>query len=134
MAGIVVPDTYGEIRMLQCILGIGEPTDNVMKLYSLPTTDPDDSTTLGALTQVTTAGYAAITLSMTGWTVGQSAGITTAQYSEQTFSFSAGASVYGYYVVNGSNELLWLEKFSGAPFVIPDGGGTISLTPRLALS
>jgi hypothetical protein len=86
------------------------------------------------LTEVSAAGYHAITLLSAQWTTTQVGGVTTAVYSEQTFAFSTDATAYGYYVTNESDDLLWLERFSGAPFEIPDGGGTISITAKLTLS
>jgi hypothetical protein len=69
------------------------------------------------------------------WTTTQVAGTTTAVYSEQTFTFTTAVTVYGYYVttIGGSPELLWLERFSGAPFILPSGGGQIAISARISL-
>jgi hypothetical protein len=96
---------------------------------------PADSTVIGNLTEVAGAtGYASITLLSAQWTTTQAGGITTAVFSEQTFTFTTDATSYGYFVTDESNNLLWLERFSGAPFDIPDGGGTVSITTKLTLS
>jgi hypothetical protein len=106
----------------------------VLHLYANDVT-PSDSTVIGDLTEVSTSkGYAAITLLSANWTTTQSGGVTTAVYSERTFTFTTDATAYGYYMTNESNNLLWLERFSGAPFDIPDGGGTISITSKVTLS
>ena len=106
----------------------------VLHLFSNDVT-PSDSTVIGDLTEVGGGtGYAAITLVSPSWTTTQSAGVTTAVYSEQTFAFTTDATSYGYYVTNETGQLMWLERFSGAPFDIPDGGGTISITSKLTLS
>lgn len=137
---LVCPDQMGEILLLQYIVGcaqykMGVDDDPVLHLYSNAVV-PSDSTVIGNLTEVATAtGYHAITLVANNWTTTQTGGgVTTAVYSEQTFTFGTNATAYGYYVTNKSNQLLWLEQFSGAPFNIPDGGGTISITTKLTLS
>ncbi len=127
-------DVKGEILLLQYIVGMVNADNPVLHLYSNDVT-PSDSTVIGDLTQVAgSTGYAAKTLLSANWTTVQTGGVTTAIYSEQTFSFTTDATAYGYYITDEANNLLWLERFSGAPFDLPDGGGTISITAKLALS
>ena len=131
---LVCPDQKGEILLLQYIVGMVNADNPVLHLYANDVT-PSDSTLVGDLTEVAGAtGYAAITLLSANWTTTQSGGVTTAVYSEQTFTFTTDATAYGYYVTDETGQLLWLERFSGAPFDIPDGGGTISITAKLTLS
>lgn len=116
---LVVPDVRGEILLLQYIVGMVSAGHPVLHLFANDVT-PSDSTVLGDLTEVGTAtGYAAKTLTSSNWTTIQSAGVTTAVYSEQTFTFTTDATAYGYYVTNTLGDLLWIERFSGAPFDIP---------------
>ena len=130
---LVCPDVHGEILLLQYIVGMVNADNPVLHLFGNNVT-PSDSTVIGDLTECTSAGYAAITLASINWTTTQTGGVTTAIYSEETFAFSTDAVSYGYYVTNETGQLLWLERFSGAPFSIPDGGGTISITAKLTLS
>lgn len=131
---LVCPDVMGEILLLQYIVGMTLADNPVLHLYANNVT-PSDSTIKSQLTEVNTeTGYVAITLLSVNWTTTQSGGVTTAVYSEETFAFATDATSYGYYITNESDELLWLERFSGAPFEIPDGGGTISITTKLTLS
>jgi hypothetical protein len=131
---LVCPDQKGEILLLQYIVGMVNAGNPVLHLYANDIT-PSDSTVIGDLTEVSTSrGYRAITLLSNLWTTVQAGGVTTAVYSEQTFNFTTDATAFGYYVTDQSNNLLWLERFSGAPFDIPDGGGTISITSKLTLS
>lgn len=131
---LVVPDVRGEILLLQYIVGLVNAGNPVLHLYSNNVT-PNDSTVIGDLTELSGAtGYAPITLVSSNWTTTQVAGVTTAVFSEQTFEFSTDATSYGYYVTTTGNQLLWLERFSASPFEIPSGGGTVSITPKLALS
>lgn len=131
---LVVPDQKGELLMLQYITGMVAAGNPVLHLFSNDVT-PSDSTVIGDLTEVATSkGYSAITLVSNSWTTTQSSGVTTAVYGEETFTFTTDATSYGYYVTDENGDLLWLERFSGAPFSIPDGGGTISITAKLQLS
>jgi len=131
---LVCPDVWGEILLLQYIVGMVNADNPVLHLYANDIT-PSDSTIKADLQEVgTVSGYHAITLLSSNWTTVQSSGVTTAVYSEQTFTFTTDSTAYGYYVTDQSNQLLWLERFSGAPFDIPDGGGTISVTAKLTLS
>jgi hypothetical protein len=93
---------------------------------------PSEGTVIGAVTAVGVSGYSAITLAAATWTVTTAANITTANYAQQTFSFTTAGSAYGYYVTNSANTiLLWAERFTGAPFVLPAGGGSINVTVNL---
>jgi hypothetical protein len=130
---IVCPDVMGEILLLQYIVGMVNADNPVLHLYSNDVT-PSDSTIKADLTEVAGGGYAAITLLSANWTTVQSSGVTTAVYSEQTFTFTTEVTAYGYYITNESNELMWLERFNGAPLEVPSGGGTISINARLSLS
>ena len=131
---LVCPDQKGEILLLQYIVGMVNADNPVLHLYANDIT-PSDSSVIGDLTEVAGAtGYAAITLLSANWTTTQSGGITTAVFSEQTFTFTTDATSFGYFVTDETSQLLWLERFSGAPFQIPDGGGTVSITTKLTLS
>lgn len=138
---LVVPDV-AEILMLQYLVnmlatdGTAGPAggQRVLRLY---TNNPtvDDSITNSIITEAVGAtGYAPITLVGSSWTTTQTNGTTTAVYSEQTFTFTTAVTVYGYYVTSQTGgNLLWVEKFSGAPFQLPAGGGEIAITPKITL-
>jgi hypothetical protein len=129
---LVCPNS-GEILLLQYITGLVVAGNPVIHLYGTNTT-VDNNTVIGDLVEVTSAGYAPITLTSSNWTTTQTSGVTSAVYSEQTFAFTTDAQAYGYYVTDSSGALLWLEEFSGAPFAVPSGGGSISITAKLTLS
>lgn len=130
---LVVPVNMGEVLMLQYIVGLAAAGNPAMHLY-LNDYTPDDSATLASFIPATSSGYAGTTLHSTNWTTSVSGSVTTALFSERTFTFNTNAVAYGYYVTTtGSVQLLWAERFSGAPFQIPDGGGTISISARLTL-
>lgn len=131
------PSEKGETLLLQYIVGMVNADNPVLHLFGNDIT-PSHSTQKADVHEVglTVAGYAPMTLGHTAWTTKQDAGgVTTAVHSEVTFSFGTSVSIYGYYVTNASNDILWLERFSGVtPFSIPDSGGTISITAQLTLS
>ena len=131
---LTVPNT-AEIIMLQYIMGLTSPGNKILRLYN---NDPSisDSTTLGSLTEATEDGYAPVTLYSISWTISQDmAGVTTALYSEMPFNFTTGATIYGYYITSAvGNNLLWVERFSGAPYQLPaSGGGQIAVEARTTL-
>lgn len=134
---LVVPDV-SEIILLQYIVNITTAGDPVLHLYTNDLT-PAEATpgpgTAGGPTEATEAGYAAITLTGSNWTTTQASGVTTAVHPGVTFSFTTGSEPYGYYVTDtgGTPAMLWIERFSGAPFTLPDGGGDIAITPKITL-
>jgi len=107
--------------------------ERILRLYNNNYV-PSKTTSIGDLTETTASGYTGITLYGANWTVATStAGTNSAAYSEQSFYFSAAVTVYGYYVTDLTSNLLWVERFSTAPFTLPSGGGEIAITPRLTL-
>lgn len=72
------------------------------------------------------------------WTLAQGGGDTvSATYAQQTFTFASGDSLAGYVVTTlsrgGDTMIFWAEEFSDGPYVIPGGGGTVKVTPRIEL-
>lgn len=129
---LISPD-LGEVALLQYIVNMVPPTNPVMHLYTNNYT-PNENATLATLAEASQSGYAPITLVGSNWTTTLVTGSSTAVYSEQTFSFTTGVNVYGYFVTDTTGtKLLWLERFSGAPFTLPSGGGTIAITSRVTL-
>lgn len=126
--------TIGEVILLQYIVNMVSPTQLVLHLYK---NDPtvDQTLTTSTISEVGAGvGYTPITLIGTSWTTTTPGGQGTAVYSEQTFTFTTGQTVYGYYITSTSaSTLLWIERFSGAPFTLPAGGGSISISPRVSL-
>lgn len=128
---IVCPDA-SEVVVLKRILNKTSTGDPVLHLFSNNHT-PGESTVVGNLTEVTAAGYAAVTLTGASWTVGTSGGVTTGNYAAQTFTFTTSTTVYGAYITSIAGELMWLEKFTDGPYNIPGGGGTVAVTPIVTL-
>ncbi len=125
---LVVPNV-GEVKLLKYMLNNEAALNEVLHLYS---NDPTLSQTsvVGDFTEVSAAGYSAITLAGGSWTFAT----TTASYPEQTFTFTTSATAYGYYVTTTANDLLWAERFTSAPFSLPGSGGQIQITLNITLS
>jgi hypothetical protein len=98
-----------------------------------------EATVYTDLTQPVGGSYTATTLNaVAGWGVSDG----TATYdggSAVTITFSADLvngpwTIYGYAVVNNaSTEILWVEKFTGGPFIIANSGGSTSIVLRITL-
>jgi len=130
---LVIPNV-SEVTLLNNMLNVATPTNTILHLYSNNLT-PSSTTVVGDVTEVTSGGYAAITLTSLSWTVATSGGgITTASYAEQTFNITTSATVYGYYITNVAGDLLWLERFTAAPLQLPGSGGQVLITSQVSLN
>lgn len=85
-------------------------------------------------TLITEPADAAVkTFTSTLWDVASTPG--TASYPQLTYTFTTTATAYGYEVSNnGATKTLWAERFTGAPYNIPSGGGTIKVTSTITLA
>jgi hypothetical protein len=147
-------------RMLGTNLGgtaIGVPGDTLtLRLFKNGRVlSKSDSRGWGAnpyFIEATGAGYGKIYLQPTGWTIytnnpgtGDSS---IAQFAQQTFTFTGADSIAGYMLQTvkcrtiavptpagvADSILMWAEKFADGPYIIPAGGGTIKITPRIIMS
>jgi|688.fasta_scaffold177876_2 hypothetical protein len=136
---LVVPN-IGETRLLRFLIGNASPTNLQLHLFTAPTSSsfPTEDTVIGDFTTATASGYAPATLSTASWSVGTDAGVSSALYNFGiTFTFGTASgtqNVYGYYVSDNTGNLLWAERFPGAPFALPQTGGEIAIRPQVQLS
>lgn len=133
---LVAPD-ISEVTLLKLIVNKQSNGNLILKLFNNDITPGESTPAPGAgpgPIETTATGYSAITLTGSSWTVATSLGVTTAQYPQQTFTLTTSANIYGYYITTSGGDLLWLERFSGAPYSLPISGGTISITPKITLS
>ena len=140
---LLVPNE-GEVEMLKRTLNVSTATDLVIHLYSNDE-EPGEGSIITDFTELTTNSDGNpdnVTLIPSNWSITTDGGnnITTAAYPEISFDFSSAAesrSCYGYYITtqdSSSNDVLfWAEKFADAPYNIPNGGGTIKVTPKIEL-
>jgi hypothetical protein len=126
---VVVPDA-SEIRLLELMLNVTSQDNPVLRAYTNDHT-PSASTAFGDITESTVSGYSAITLTPGSWTITtDGSSFAVASYPEQTFTFSATETIYGYYVTNSANDtILWLERADFAPASITTLPGTFSVSP-----
>lgn len=139
---IVVPNTSNQL-MLSFILNkattdgsspVSPNGDRKLKLFSNNLV-PSKTTVIGDITEVVASGYASITLDGATWTISNIDGDNIAEYPVQTFNITSTTSVFGYYVTDYSgSDLLWVERFSTAPFELPGGGGTITVNLKITLN
>lgn len=119
----------GEVVLVTRMLA----TNVVMHLYTSNTT-PAAADTVATYTEATDGNYAAATLTGGNWSVSAVAGVGTAEYAQQTFSFGGTATVYGYYVTDtAGTTLLWAERFSAAS-TFGTNGGTVNVTPKITMN
>ncbi len=131
---LLVPD-QGEVELLSRMLNKNSPADVVLKLYTNNRT-PAEGDDTSSYTESTGTGYGDISLTGASWSVATATGTTTAEYAQQTFTYTgAEANIYGYYVTDLTAEtiVLWAEIFSDGPYSIPAGGGSVKITPKIEL-
>lgn len=129
---LVVPNV-GEVIVLDEFLA-GTLT---LKLFSNDII-PGELDTASSYDEVSGGGYSSKSINFAGWTI-TPGDPSTATYAAQDFSFTgvtnAPGTVYGYYLVDGSNVLRWAERFPEAvlPFT-PGNGSLVRVTLLLAVS
>lgn len=134
--GLLVPN-QGEAELLAVMVNLHAASDLVLHLFTGNLTPSLTTVVTDALLTEPSggSGYAAISLTGASWAVATVSTITTATYPLQTFTFTSAVSVYGYYITNtAGTKLMWVERFSGAPYTLPSGGGQIQVQPTINLA
>jgi hypothetical protein len=128
-----ITTNLGDVLLLKYMLNNTTPTNPRLHLYTNNIT-PSTSDVLSLYTESVATGYSVKELGGTFWTFATVSGTSTASYATQTFSYSTTDTLYGYYLTDQSvATLIWAEKFSGGPFTLPSGGGTITISPVIQL-
>lgn len=129
----------GAAMLLNAALNNVWPTggkDLTLKLF-VSDTNPADTNVAGDFTEASGGDYSTKTLSNGSWVVADAAGIQTASYAEQTFTFngalSGGASIYGYYVVDADGVLVCAGRLDET-FTPANNGDTLKVTPKVQMS
>lgn len=127
---LVVPNN-GEGDALEYIVNRATPQNLVMRLYASNTT-PAETDTAGTYTEYSATGYSAITLTGASWGAPSEGAPSSIAFAQQTYTMTGAGDAYGYYMTRASSGRIALaERFTGAPFSIPSGGGTIKVTPQI---
>lgn len=136
----LLANNLGEKEMLKRIIGSAGDT-LWLRLYDNNVV-PAEGDTYGTYSESGGTGYGEINLRGDSWTITTEVGDTThADYAQQTFTYTAGDTLYGYYLVaktadaeyGGDTVILISERFTGAPFVIPGGGGSVKISPKIQM-
>jgi hypothetical protein len=132
---LVVPN-ISEVIMLKLLVNKQSNGNLILRLFDNDVT-PDESTPAPGAgpgpVETTGTGYSSVTLTGSSWSVATVSGTTTAQYAQQTFTFTTSVDIYGYYLVTSGGDLVWIERFDGAPYSLPITGGVIQVTPKITL-
>lgn len=129
---LFIPEA-SKVTIFSLILG----SSLTLKLYSNNKT-PAAADTAASYTEVSGGGYSAKTLTTGNWT--KTAGSpAVAQYNAaQDFNFTGTTAspsvIYGYFIIDGSSNLIYAERFPSAsvPFT-PINGSLVRVTPRITL-
>lgn len=124
-----------EIAVLQAYLGAG---NLLLKLYSNNIT-PSKGDTAATYTEVIGGGYAAKTLLSANWTYTAGSPTTGIYNAAQDFQFTgptnAPSVIYGYFIVDLSNNLMGSERFpSGVIPFPPIVGSLIRVLPKMLVN
>lgn len=126
---LVVPNN-GEGDALDAFTGKTAMSTLILRIFGSNTT-PAETDTAATFTEYAAPGYSAITLTAANWTTTEGAPSQTV-YAQQTLTMTGAGDAYGYYMTRQTGGRLALaERFTGAPFSIPSGGGTIKVTPQI---
>jgi len=131
MAGFVTG--VGERVLLSAALdAVGPLSLRLAKTAFAPTA----SLTLAGITEADYVGYEPLPLTLGTVQPGTPGGRAEADFANVTFTCGGSAtpnSIYGYFVTDGSGNLLWCELFGGAPRPMDGAGRTVSLDISLRL-
>ncbi len=98
---------------------------------------PSQASVVGDFTEATGGGYAAKTLTNGSWTVTPANDPSDAVYTQQDFVFTGvlttNPSVYGYYITDADNVLIYAESLV-ATYTPATSGDTLAITPKFQLS
>ena len=107
-----------------------------LKLFVTDVTPTQDSV-VGDFTEAVGGGYAAKTLTNGSWTVTPGNDPSDALYAAQDFVFTGplttNTDIYGYYVVDDDDVLVWAEK-RASTYTPANNGDTLRITPAFELS
>lgn len=106
------------------------PETLIMRLFTNNVT-PAEADTAAVYTEASGSGYASKSLAGASWTITEGAP-SQAAFAQQTYTLTGALTAYGYYYTRTtSGRVAGAERFTGAPFTIPAGGGSILITPQI---
>jgi len=136
---LVVPQS-GSLSVCQYLAYIWSQTGAYLtiKLYKSDTT-PDWDTVLADLTECDFSGYASMQL--TAWDYagvfldgdGRAKVNHTTNYTAMHNGGGVSNNVYGFFVVDNTGDLCWLQRFDSPPIAIDSNGKFITVVPSFTL-
>ena len=128
----------GKERMLSVLTNkVTSGSAVTMKLFDTTATTPiwASTQTPASFTETSAAGYSAQTMTGSSWTLSTAATEKDIiSYPQITFTFTAAATIFGYYLVNAAGELIGAELFNGSTgFTLGSSGGNIKVTLSLSV-
>lgn len=135
---IILGDTGADAILKKYFNGTTPAGGNnlTLRLYTNDYT-PVDTSTAGSFTEAAGGGYAAKTLTAGSWTVSAGNDPSDATYASQSFIFTGAltgnTSIYGYYVVDADNVLIWAERLTAA-FTPTANNDQLDISPKFQLS
>ena len=97
---------------------------------------PVDGSVIGSFTEATFSGYA--TQTCASWSAAATvSGRASTSATARTFTNSTGSvgnSIYGYYVTDGSGNLMWAEADPSAPVGMNNPGDSYTVTPTFTFA
>lgn len=100
-----------------------------LKLFSNNVTpSPTDVST--SYVEFSSGNYSSVELNSSEWNISSSE----ASYPPIDWSFTdASGSIYGYYVVNQDDDVIFSERFPNAPYIVSNSGDSIKITLNLQI-
>lgn len=131
MSNLVVPNV-GKQRTLGAISGAYSNTPTTIRLYRNDYT-PVAGSSEGSFTEANFTGYTSKSLTaptLAGSLDASNRAVVTWDAVTWTKSGATGNTIYGYYCLNGSSELLWAERFD-TPISMSTDGQFLTILPKL---
>lgn len=107
------------------------PANLTLRIFTNNLT-PANTDAVGAYAECSDGSYAGIVLTGATWALSTISGGRQATYASQTFSFSGSNNLYGWYLTDSGNTLVYAAgNFISSPVVIPSGGGSYGVAVTL---
>lgn len=138
MANLVLTDV-GADEILKTYFNNARPAGGNNLTLRLFVNDVTPAQTGISYTEAAGGGYAAKTLTNGSWTVATVNDPSDAVYAQQTWTFTGAltgnATIYGYYVTDADDTVIYAQRAEVAEMFIPaTDGDTYKVTPKVALS
>ena len=116
-------------------LGVATPGNQIFRLFVNNIT-PALTDTAATYREMSTLGYAAISLNKASWVQTATGGIDSSGQAQITWTFTAGTAVtvYGYFVTDTTTGLLLWSELAPSPTVVQNTGDQIKITPTITFT